>query len=754
VTAWACEFATIANDRELVVHLDQVLKYHPKAASLEFFWLTETLGIEPDEIYGAFWLEGNEPFVDRLYRRVYSDKGGVISIGEEDPMTAGMGRKEVPMKPPGEITAHNDRMHQLSLATGDADWYTWKLLAGDLYLPLEHVGLQHLTGTSKQTGRKAKCYEFMVAFPAPVEMVDEIERRAKALVKAIAAAQEQEEEEVSRVLALQKLRSLLDLQTRHWTAKGTIDHPLEINALGELDDAVRHLIDNAMDRLSSRVGENKAADELLACFDADGKGAELKACLDTIVDHQNAYPKKFVARLNDVLVSAVHVLGQSSRAGDFMRDHWMLLFADACEHEPRLATSMIEELADSDLSAFWAGGWKKDLEALRQVVGRPKKASALAPTVRMSQVAKSATGLVSAAVSDASVIWLLHRIEKYSRATMARPIYRSMAGAMLRFMAGQAMEHHLIHGPVVGERATLKKFIEDIRALRGKSGKAWFDAGKEFNHDYDFSGRWRRFAPGIGLNVIAAYVTLCYAWDDDEQWLVVRVLNFTSGLMSTASAGVALGEAIQVALAKGVLDRPVIEGLKKVGRGFTLAGAFLSLAATGIAVCRDVQRSDYYSVGVNSFSGIAGGLTTAGAWVTFAGNAALGGLLSGGGVILGGVVLLMVVFDSGDGPVELAEAYLRYARDGWPVAADPQGMVVRRRLDDALRVGAFEAMKPVVGRRGQELGSGKRPTLHFAFELGFEVQELRKLFHNPTIALEVAGLREASYDRPARGSGR
>lgn len=746
MTAWACEFGTIVNDRELVLHLDQVLKYHEKAAALDFYWLTETLGIVPDAIYMSFALPGNEDFVDTLYRQLYEHQRGSYSSHEIDPSTGEP--KSVRMRSPDEIANHQDRLFHLGLLAGSTLWYTWSLPGGDLYLPLEDLGLQHLATTSKQTGRKAKCYEFMVAFPAPTEMVDEIERRAKALVKAIEAGQEREQEETSRILALQKLRNLLDLQSRHWIAKGEVDHVLEINALGELDDAVRHLIDNAMARLSARVGESEAADALLECFDADGKGAELKACLDTIADHQNAYSSEFIARLNDVLVSAVHVLGQSSRAGDFLRDHWMLLFADACEHEPRLATTMIEELADSDLSAFWAGGWREDVAKVREVLGSPKRSSALKPIVRQTRASKAAMGLVSAAVSDVGIVALLYRIEKVSRAMMTRPAYRALARAMLRFMAGQAMEHHLIQGPVVGTRGTLKEFIEDIRGLKGKTGAAWLDHGATFNRKYDFSGRFRRFAPGIGLNVIAAYVSLCYAWDDEEELLVIRALTFTHGLVSVAGAGVALGEAIRVGLAKGVLSEVPVNQIKELGRKLTLAGAILSLVASGFAVYRDLGRSDHYGVFLNVVSFAAGTVTFAGAFLAVIQHVALAGLVSGVGVVLGGVVLVLALLDPGDGPVELAEAYLRYSKEGWPVAGDPQLAAVDSALARALALGAFQSMHPDVGLRGKKLRPGVRPTLHHAYELGFEVQELRRMFRSPEIALAIAKLEEADYSRP------
>jgi hypothetical protein len=749
VTAWACEFATIANDRELVVHLDQVLKYHEKAASLDFFWLTETLGIEPDEIYGAFWLEGNEPFVNRLYRRVYEDKGGKISIGEEDPMTIGMGRKEVPMKPPAEITAHNDRMHQLSLATGDAQWYTWKLLEGDLYLPLEHVGLQHLAGTSKQTGRKAKCYEFMVAFPAPVDLVDEIEAHTKALAEAIRETEERRTREMSRVYALHKLRNLLDLQIRHWEAKGVLDNVMEANALRDLDDEVRKLVDSSLDRLGELTGQNAAADGLLDYFDPAKKGAALEECLKTIAEHQHAYVPQFVDRLNDVLTDAVQVLGQSSRAMDFMRDHWMPLFEDACEHEPRLAKTIVDEIGDAHLKEFWSGGWRDDVGMLKQVLGRPKAGSALLPIVRWTQSAKVGLGLVSAAVSDAWVARLLSHFEKAARARSLSTTPRFLARAMLRYLACQAVAHTAAKEPALGSKGTLRRLLTRIRDSADYDAKAWHATGVKLNDEFGFSGRFRRAAPGIGLNLVAAQAMLFYALDAEDEVLWIRCVSFAGGLSSTASAGAALAEALEVQKNAGVVNG-LAKALKFTGRGFNVATAAFSLVLCGAAVWKDYKRRDTYGLITNLVATTGATLSAAGAAFTVADGLFLS-ILTGWGVVVGGVVLVMVLLDPGDGPLELVEAYLRYARDGWPVKGDQHLGTVDSTLDLALRRAAFAKMDPAVGTPGKGLSDGEQPTVYAAHERGFEVQELRLMFWSPELALSLAGLIEAPYSDPITG---
>jgi hypothetical protein len=746
VTAWACEFATIANDRELVVHLDQVLKFHEKAAQLDFFWLTTTLGIEPDEIYGAFWLEGNERFVDRLYRQVYEQNGGTISVGEIDPSTIGMKRKAVAMKRPDDITAHNDRMHQLSLATGDTVWYTWNLPAGDLYLPLEDVGLQHLVGTSKQTGRKAKCYEFMVAFPAPVEMVDEIEAHTEALAKAIRETEARRTREMSRVYALHKLRSLLDLQVRHWEAKGVLDNVMEANALRDLDDEVRKVVDASLDRLGELTGQNAAADALLAYFDPAEKGATLEECLTTIANHEHAYVPDFVERLNDVLTDAVQVLGQSSRAMDFMRDHWMPLFEDACEHEPRLAKTIVDEIGDAELQSFWSGGWRDDVVMLRQALGRPKAGSALTPIVRWTQSAKVGLGLVSAAVSDAWVARLLRHFETAARAKGLSATPRFLARAMLRYLACQAVAHTAANNPSLGSKGTLRGLLTRIRDSASFDAKAWHAAGYELNKDFGFSGRFRRAAPGIGLNLIAAQAMLFYALDADDEVLWIRCVSFAGGLSSAASASAALAEALEV-LKNGGHVSGLATSLKTTGRSFNVATAAFSLVLCGAAVWKDFKRRDTYGLVTNLVATAGATLSVAGAIFTLK-EAAFLSILTGWGIVVSGVVLAMVLLDPGDGPLELVEAYLRYARDGSPVKGDIQLRSVDSALALALRRAAFEKMDPAVGTQGKGLADGEAPTVYGAHERGFEVQELRLMFWSPELALSLTGLIEAPYSDP------
>ena len=65
-------FATVDSDKELVVHLARLHEQHPYAEDLTFFWLCQRLGLRTSEVFAAFAREGNEGFVEALYRSVHS----------------------------------------------------------------------------------------------------------------------------------------------------------------------------------------------------------------------------------------------------------------------------------------------------------------------------------------------------------------------------------------------------------------------------------------------------------------------------------------------------------------------------------------------------------------------------------------------------------------------------------------------------------------------------------------------------------
>ena len=732
------EFATVDSDKELIVHLAVLHEQHPRPEELNVHWLCSRLHIEHDDVFAALALEGNSEFVASLYATLQA-KWPRLDLTPPDVTWLGAPpADDDALVLPDSVTSDlPTKIMWLGLLARHAQpLWDWPLPAVDLFLPLPDLIKRQLAKTTKPGGRRTARYG-LTPLQADAGLLEKLIERRDALLATIELTTRKHQVDHSRIVVLHKIRNLLELERHNWR---NLDSSLTASAdalwaIEDLDDAVRDVMEAATEALAKRSGQAEAADKLLAMFDLRGDGAALVETLRNLADHPGAYPGEFVEKLSSVLTECMHMLAQSERHREFVRDHWLPLLEGACEELPESVEQVFADLDDPDFDTVWNDGWKEDLAMLRLVFGKPSQTTALEPLATLAKTSKWAMGAIAACASDSVVLYAFRELDLV--ATSGSSVFATVG---MRLLAAGAVEHRIANTPMLSRRVALIEFLRTVRGTKGAGSKDWYQLGKELNESYAFADRFKAWQAGIGINIIAALVMLRYALADDEEEGWIRLFNFSSGFLSARSSYLAAQEGLALLASRDQAAKELSKRARLLGGVATALGTIVSTHAAYV----DFQRGNAYGVTANSLAAVSGGLTLGG--IMLAGSY-LGAVLTGAGIVYGAVALAMVVLGPGKGPAAMAGAYWRHAlgKDS-PLHDVPEPL--RERVKSALSRADphLVDLEGGTGEAGKGLELRDPPTAWAAHELGFERAEIETLFQDGDDLVE--GFELPAYKEP------
>ena len=740
------EFATVDSDKELIVHLALLHEQHPRPEELTVHWLCSRLHIEHDDVFAALALEGNGEFAASLYATLQA-KWPRLDLTPPDVTWLGAPpTDDDALVLPDSITSDlPTKIMWLGLLARHAQpLWDWPLPAVDLFLPLPDLVKRQLAETTKPGGRRTARYG-LTPLAADTSLLEKLIERRDALLATIELTTRKHQVDHSRIVVLQKIRNLLELERHTWrNLDSSLTAPADaLWAIEDLDDAVRDVMGAATEALAKRSGQAEAADELLAMFDLRGDGAALAETLRNLAEHPGAYPAKFVEKLASVLTECMHMLGQSERHREFVRDHWLPLLEGACEELPESVKQVFVDLDDPDFDTVWDDGWKEDFARIRLVFGKPSRTTALEPLVTIAKTSKWAMGAIAAGASDFAILHMMKGLHLVST-TQGADASRVVATVAMRFLSAGAIQHRVSKAPMLSRDVALSEFVEAVRGTKGAGNKDWYGLGKELNQKYAFGDRFKAWQAGVGINAIAALVLVRYALADDEEEGWVRLFNFSAGVLSAEVAYVTACEGMARLAAQKELATEMSKRARLLGGVATLLGAIVSTNAAYV----EFRRGNAYGVTANSLAAVSGGLTFGGILLA-AKYAVVAGALTGAGIVFGAVALAMVILGPGKGPAAMAAAYWRHAlgKDS-PLHDVPESL--RERVKSALDRADphLVDLEGEAGKAGEDLELRDPPTAWAAHELGFERAEIETLFEDGDDLVESIEL--PSYKEPIR----
>lgn len=740
------EFATIDSDKELIVHLALLHEQHPNPEKLTVKWLCSRLHIEEDEFFSALAFEGNGEFTASLYATLQVRFPRLILNPPDVTWLEAPPSIDDSLLLPDSVTSDlPTKIMWLGLLARHAEYLRdWPLPAVDLFLPVPHLIKRQLAKTTKPGERRTVRYG-LTPLGADRSLLLDLTKRRDALLAAIEDTTQKSQIDHSRIVVLQKIRNLLTLERHNWrNLDSVLTAPADaLWAIEDLDDAVADVMDAATEALAERSGQAAAADALLAMFDPSKDGADLAKTLRTIVDYPGAYPSEFVEKLFQRLTECFHMLGQSERRAEFIRDHWLPLLEEACEKLDKSVEQVLADLNDPDFDTVWDGGWKEDFAMIRLVCGKPNGATALAPIAAIAKTSKWAMGAIAAGASDFAILHIFKGLQVVSANSVAE-VSRTMATVAMRFLSAGAVQHRVAKTPMLSRDVALSEFLDAVQGTKTASTKDWYALGSDLNKKYAFADRFKAWQAGAGINVIAALVMIRYALVDEDENRWVRLMNFSAGVLSAEAAYTTAQEGVALLASRKELARQFAKRARFLG-GLAVA---LGTVVSTIDAYVDFKKGDTYGVTTNTLAAVSGGLTLSG--IVLAGlYTAEAAALTGVGVIFGAVALAMVVLGPGKGPAAMTAAYWRHALgDNSPLHDVPES--VRDRVKSALDRADFHLVDLVgpAGEPGRTLELRDPPTAWAAHELGFERAEIETLFEDGDDLVE--GIELPSYKEPIR----
>lgn len=738
-------FATVDSDKELVVHLARLHEQHPYAEDLTFFWLCQRLGLRTSEVFAAFAREGNEGFVEALYRSVHSKwpKVGLVTV-EDSVLMPTPSAETVWLPPPDEVPTELKITWLHLVATHAEPLGEWPHPAADLYLEIPSVVTAQLEKSTHKSYARYTVYE-LTPLEGNQQVLDELRKRRDALKTAINKATRVMQRDHSRIVVLYKIRNLLELSRHHWRTETdpTFIFPADaLNKIDTLDDAVAKAMQAAQKALVERSGETDAAEDLLAMFDPAKDGVGLAAVLRNLAAYPGAYPVSYVDDLFDLLTESMHMLGQSERYLEFAREHWLPLLEAACEKIPKSAEEVFSELNDPELETVWSDAWKGDLELVQLAIGKPSKGSVLKPLATQAKEKKAAAALIGAAASERFILRFLNQTEKVRSYQSTKHGHRLVASIIMRLFVASAIEHKIAGTPGISRTVSLRQFINRVRSAKGLDAHGWFVLGKKFEQEFRFGTRFKAWPALAGFNILAGLVITGFALVDEDQDGYSRALNFSAGLFATAAGIASAAEAAALLKRLEMSSDKLARSAKVLG---ALGAAFGALSAIR-AVSLDVRRDNTYGAATNAVAAMSGGITFATAFASCAYTAAI---MTGWGLALGAVALAMLFLGPGKGPAAMVRSYWRYA-----TAAGSPVLDIAESLREAVEDSLFAADPGLVdfnggvGKPGQDFEITDPPTVHVAYEMGFERAELESMFDDAEELLEDSEIPFAEFMEP------